>query len=82
MNQAEIVKKLRMTIEEVSDVDLSETSPEENLVEVLGLDSLGGLRMLATIEKRFDVCFPDEEIGKLKSLEALSRSIQKLTQEN
>jgi acyl carrier protein len=80
MKQDEILEKLRMVIGEVSGKDISSTTPEANLIEVLGLDSLGGLRMLATIEKRLEVRFPDEELSKLTSLAALAGAIQESSQ--
>ncbi len=75
MDHNEALAKLRATIGEVTQVQLDNTSVDEDLVAFLGLDSLGGLRMLAAIEKRFDICFPDEELGKLKTLDTLARSI-------
>ena len=35
---------------------------------LLGLDSLAALRVLAAVEKRFDVRLPDERLGEFRTL--------------
>ena len=44
---------------------------DDDLVRELGLDSLAGLRVLAAVEKRFDVRFPDERLGEFRTLRQL-----------
>jgi len=44
---------------------------EDDLVRELGLDSLAGLRVLAAVEKRFGVRFPDDRLGEYRTMRQL-----------
>ena len=41
---------------------------DDDLVRELALDSLAALRILAAVEKRFDIRFPDDRLGELRTL--------------
>jgi acyl carrier protein len=71
MNRTEAEQKLRTLLTEVSGKDLSSTGLDDDLVRELGLDSLAALRLLATVEKRFDVRFPDERLSEFRTLRRL-----------
>jgi acyl carrier protein len=51
--------------------DLNSIGLDDDLVRVLGLDSLAALRLLATVEKRFGVRFPDERLAEFRTLRQL-----------
>ncbi|MCB0350495.1 MAG: acyl carrier protein [Bdellovibrionales bacterium] len=57
--------------------DVSQLDKNEDLIEILMLDSLGVLKLLAIIEKEFNVRFPDEELANLRSINSLLAYIQK-----
>ena len=44
---------------------------DDDLARELAIDSLAGLRVLAAVEKRFDVRFPDERLSELRTLRQL-----------
>jgi acyl carrier protein len=69
MNEYE--QKLRTVLGEVSHRDLLPTGLDDDLVRVLGLDSLAALRLLAAVEKRFGVRFPDERLADFRTLRQL-----------
>jgi acyl carrier protein len=71
MSEPEIEQRLRTVLAEVSHKDLSGTGPDDDLVRVLGLDSLAALRLLAAVEKRFGVRFPDNRLGEFRTLRQL-----------
>jgi acyl carrier protein len=60
--------KLRAVVAEATSRDVSALGLEEDLIEALDLDSLAGLRVLAAIETRFAVRFPDELLSELRTL--------------
>ncbi len=66
MNDRE--QRLRNVLGEVSRQDLSRTRLDDDLVLELGLDSLAALRLLAAVEKRFNVRFPDERLAEFRTL--------------
>jgi acyl carrier protein len=69
MNYCE--QRLRTILSEVSRSDLSRTGLDADLVRELGLDSLAALRLLAAVEKRFGVRFPDDRLAEFRTLRQL-----------
>jgi len=51
---------------------IAEVPPEQiaadATLEGLGIDSLNGLRIVAEMEKRYDISIPDEAIGKIRTI--------------
>jgi acyl carrier protein len=71
MSDRDVEQRLRAMLGEVSRQDLSRLGQDDDLVLELGLDSLAALRLLAAVEKRFDVRFPDEQLGDFRTLRRL-----------
>jgi acyl carrier protein len=67
----DLEQRLRAVLGEVSRKDLSQVGLDENLVRVLGLDSLAALRLLAAVEKRFNIRFPDDRLSEFRTLRQL-----------
>lgn len=42
--------------------------PEARLVEDLGLDSLDAVELAISVERKFDIDVPEEELAKLKTV--------------
>lgn len=61
-------RELRALLSEEGGRDLSGIDADADLVRELGLDSLGCLRMLAMVEQRFSVRFPDERLGEFRTV--------------
>ena len=59
---------LRNLISVVSEQDAAKVGLDADLSEALGLDSLAGLRVLAAIEKRYGIRFPDHRLGEYRTL--------------
>ena len=60
--------ELREILARQSGLDCSDLQLDDDLVRELGIDSLAALRVLAAVEKRFDVRFPDERLAELRTL--------------
>ena len=71
MSERSREKDLRTLLAEVSGQDAWRVGSDDDLVYELGLDSLAGLRMLAAVEKRFGIRFPDEHLGEIRTLKQL-----------
>ena len=63
--------ELRALLAETSGRDLGGVADDADLVKELGLDSLASLRMLAAVEKRFSVRFPDERLSEFRTIRQL-----------
>lgn len=61
-------QELRVLLAETYRRSTAEIGLDEDLITVFRLDSLASLAMLAIIEKRFDVSFPDDQLGKYRTL--------------
>lgn len=64
-------------IEEFSKKSVATVSAKADLIEFLEIDSLSALRMLALIEKRMNVLFPNEELASLRTKEKLVAAIDR-----
>ncbi len=69
--------RLRETISELTGKDVMSIDATEDLVNYLALDSIGGLRIVAGIEKKMGVTFPDSVLGKLHTIEGIVQTIEK-----
>jgi acyl carrier protein len=68
---------LRQLLAEMGGTDVSTLDADADLVRELGLDSLAGLAMLARVESRFDVRFPDERLSEFRTVRQLLEVIDK-----
>lgn len=70
--QAEIIQIVRTQAHLDHDPD-----PGANLISEAGIDSLMALRILASIEKTFDVRIPDDQLKDMTSVENIASFIEK-----
>ncbi len=70
-------EKIRQIISEVTKEDAGTVELNEDLIETFGMDSLAGLRLLAHLEKKFEVEFPNEKLSELRSISEVMEAIQK-----
>ncbi len=68
-------EQLRRLVGEVTRRDASDLGPDDDLIETFGLDSLMALRVMAIVEKRFDIRIPDAQLATLRTLRKLEAAI-------
>ena len=70
--------ELRAAVAAYSQQDVSNLGLDDDLVEVLNIDILNGQELLAAVEERFGLTFPDEKLSELRTfrriLDALDAS--------
>ena len=71
MNATTIEQDLRQALTEACQTELAPIGLEDDLVYELELDSMASLRLLAVVEKRFDIRFPDHLLGEYRTLQKL-----------
>jgi acyl carrier protein len=81
MTMPSIEAQVREIIAAISRQDLASVRIDDNLVEVLGVDSLQGLQILAAVEKRFGIRLPDEELIRMRTIDAIVAAVARLRQE-
>ena len=76
MTETSLEEQLTALFSELFGQSSSRIGPDDDLEQVLGLDSLARLRLLAAVEKRFGIRFPDDQLGGLRTLAHLLGLIQ------
>lgn len=76
VNPAHMESELRGILAECCRRDLSHVGDDVDLVRELGLDSLAMLRLLAEVEMRLGVRFPDSELSRLRTLREFAAAIR------
>lgn len=76
----EIKKEVRKLVSEITEVSEDKLKDDAKFVEDLGVDSMMALEIVASIEKKYRITVPEEEIPRIHSLsnifELLSKTIK------
>ena len=67
-NVVNVEKEVRDLIADIIEMDPDEISPDAHLVEDLGMDSMMALEILASLEKKFKIRIPEDELPKITTL--------------
>ena len=71
-----VLEKVKMILSNQFDVEEDAITPETNIADDLGADSLDVVDMLMSLEDEFDVEIPDEEIERIRTVGALVTYIE------
>lgn len=63
-----VLEKVKMILSNQFDVEEDIITPETNIADDLGADSLDVVDMLMSLEDEFDVEIPDDEIEKIRTV--------------
>ena len=63
-----LTSKIRGLVAEQLGVDVATLSPDANILEDLGADSLDVVELVMAIEEEFDLEIPDEDAESMKTL--------------
>ena len=63
-----VLEKVKMILSSQFDVEEDSITPETNIADDLGADSLDVVDMLMSLEDEFDVEIPDEEIERIRTV--------------
>ncbi|KPK43037.1 MAG: hypothetical protein AMJ78_00295 [Omnitrophica WOR_2 bacterium SM23_29] len=80
-NFEQIKKEIKSMISEIIEVSESKLTEDARFVEDLDVDSMRALEIVASIEKKYKVAIPEDQIRTLRSLkniyDLLEKSIKK-----
>ena len=71
-----VLEKVKMILSSQFDVEEDSITPETNIADDLGADSLDVVDMLMSLEDEFDVELPDEEIERIRTVGELVAYIE------
>ena len=63
-----IEEDIRELVAEIIEVEPSEIDPDAKFVKDLGMDSMMALEILASIEKKYKIVIPEDELEKFTDL--------------
>ena len=63
-----VEKEVRDLIADIIEMDPQQIDLDAHLVEDLGMDSMMALEILASLEKKFKIRIPEEELPKITTL--------------
>ena len=67
-NVSSVEQEIRKLIADIIEMEPDKIEPDAHLVEDLGMDSMMALEILASIEKKFRIRIPEEELPKITTL--------------
>lgn len=68
IDKKNLENELRALIAEIVEIEPNKITPDANFVEDLGMDSMMALEILASIEKKYKLRIPEENLTKVTSL--------------
>ena len=68
-SEKSVLKRVTDVIEEVLKVDPGKVSPDSNIRDDLGADSLDLMTLVVALEEEFDGKIPDEKVEHIKTVE-------------
>lgn len=68
MAEQMIDQEVTQLIADIIEMDPAEINPDAHLVDDLGMDSMMALEIIATIEKRYKVKLPEQELQNVTTL--------------
>ena len=71
-----VLEKVKMILSSQFDVEEDSITPETNIADDLGADSLDVVDMLMSLEDEFEVEIPDEEIERIRTVGELVAYIE------
>lgn len=77
ISTASIETEVRKIIAEIIEMEPSEIDGDAHLVEDLGMDSMMALEILATMEKKFKIRIPEEDLPKIITLNGAAGLVKK-----
>ena len=63
-----VLEKMKQILSEQLDADIDSITPETEIADDLGADSLDVVEMLMAIEDEFDIEIPDDKVESLKTV--------------
>ena len=68
MAQRTVEQEVTALIADILEMDPAEINPDAHLVEDLGMDSMMALEILASIEKKYKIRIPEEDLPKITTV--------------
>lgn len=74
----DIKEEIKLLISEVLKIDKNSFNYETEASDIDGWDSVNNVIILSSLEEKFDVMFPDDDLFDMVSVNAIAEEIEKL----
>ncbi|MFH1441871.1 MAG: acyl carrier protein [Candidatus Omnitrophota bacterium] len=74
----QIKKEVKKIVSNITEIPIADLKENARFVEDLGVDSMMALEIVASIEKKYRVVVPEQEIAGVTSLEKVYEILEKL----
>ncbi|MBR3827968.1 MAG: acyl carrier protein [Bacteroidales bacterium] len=68
LTDEQLFEEISAIVEERLGVAASEITPEKNLINDLGADSLDSVELIMSIEQKFDISIPEDAAENIKTI--------------
>ncbi len=68
MATTNLEQEVKELIAEIIEMEPNEINPDAHLVEDLGMDSMMALEILASLEKKYKIKLPEEDLPKITTV--------------
>jgi len=82
MNLEEAKKEIKKLVAEIAERTEEEVKEDALFAEDLGIDSMMALEIVASIEKKYKLVIPEEEIPNIRSLRNVYDLLEKLQEKS
>ena len=73
-----VKKEVKKIISEITEVPADKLKEEATFTEDIGIDSMMALEIIASLEKKYRVVIPEEDIPKVRSLKDVYELLENL----
>ena len=77
-NATSIESNIRNLIAKIIEVEPEKIGSETSFVEELGADSMMALEIMATLEKKYNITIPEEDLPKLSNLKQVIQLVSSI----
>ena len=77
----ELKEEIKNTIAEILEMPAADLTFDMEMEDVDGWDSMRNVMILSTLEEKYDIIFPEDDIFDLTSVGALAEEVAKLKAE-
>ncbi len=72
-----LVQEIKEILSRILETEPENIQPESRFVEDLGMDSMMALEIVASIEKRYKITIPEQDLPKFKTLKDILNLLDK-----
>ncbi len=78
---SDLEKEIKKMIAEIIEAEPEEITPDADLVSEFGVDSMMALEILASLEKKYKIIIPEEELPNMTTMRKILEVTKKYIEE-